>query len=61
MDVPVVNQDICIGCGTCESICPEMFRLNADGKSEVIKEAGDCDIQFVIDSCPVGAISAVEK
>jgi ferredoxin len=59
--IPVVNRDVCIGCGTCESICPEMFCLDPEGKSEVIKEAGDCDIQFIIDSCPVGAISVVER
>lgn len=61
MKIPVVNRETCIGCGTCESICPEVFRLDAEGKSEVIREAGDCDLEFVIDSCPVGAISAVEK
>jgi ferredoxin len=59
--IPVVDKDLCIGCRNCESICPEMFRLNLEGKSEVIKESGDCDIQFVIDSCPVGAISLTEK
>ncbi len=57
MRIPVVNHEICIGCGTCESICPEMFRLSPDGKSEVISEAGDCDLQFLCDSCPVGAIA----
>lgn len=61
MKVPVVKEETCIGCGTCESICPEMFRLSPEGKSQVISESGDCDIQFVIDSCPVGAISSVEK
>lgn len=61
MRVPVVNRETCIGCGTCESICPEVFRLDPEGKSEVIGGSGDCDIQFVIDSCPVGAISAVER
>lgn len=61
MLVPVVDKETCIGCGNCESLCPEMFRLNDDLKSEVIKESGDCDLQLVIDSCPVGAISATEK
>jgi ferredoxin len=61
LQVPTVDKEICIGCGNCESVCPEMFRLNQEQKSEVIKESGDCDIQFVIDSCPVGAISMTEK
>lgn len=61
MLIPVVDKDLCIGCRNCEIICPEMFRLNLEGKSEVIKESGECDIQLVIDSCPVGAISLTEK
>jgi len=54
-----VDQDTCIGCGTCEGICPEVFRLNEEkGKSEVIKiEGGPEDlIQEAIDSCPMEAI-----
>lgn len=61
MPVPVVDKDLCIGCGNCESMCPEMFRLGPDMKSEVIKETGACDVQSVIDACPVGAISWIEK
>ncbi len=55
-----VDEDICIGCGTCESLCPEVFRVE-DGKSHVITDdCGDCDCQNVIDSCPVSAISMEE-
>ncbi|MFZ2192735.1 MAG: ferredoxin [Candidatus Moraniibacteriota bacterium] len=52
-----VNEDLCIGCGTCESLCPEVFKVE-DGKSKVISDdCGSCDCQSVIDSCPVSAIS----
>jgi ferredoxin len=52
-----VNEELCIGCGTCESLCPNVFKLE-DGKSKVIAEdCGDCDCQEVIGSCPVNAIS----
>ncbi len=52
-----VNQEICIGCGTCESLCPKVFKLE-NGKSQVIsEECDDCNCQEVIDSCPVSAIS----
>jgi ferredoxin len=37
-----VDQDLCIGCGLCESLCPEVFRLSAEGKSEVVNPDG-CD------------------
>jgi len=52
-----VDADLCIGCGTCESLCPNVFKLEG-GKSHVIsEECGDCDCQGVVDSCPVVAIS----
>jgi ferredoxin len=56
----VVNQEECIGRGTCEGICPEVFCLSSEtGKSEVIKPEGGPEdlIQEAIDSCPVSAIS----
>jgi len=59
MKKPVVDQESCIGCGNCESVCPEVFELNEDGKSQVIDPGGcnKCDCQEAIDSCPVEAIS----
>jgi ferredoxin len=33
-----VDEEECIGCGSCEEICPEVFKLNEDtDKAEVIK------------------------
>ena len=55
---PTINKDLCIGCGLCETIYPEVFRLNKDFKAEVIGECEDEEkCQEVIDSCPVTAIS----
>lgn len=52
-----VNEDLCIGCGTCESICPKVFKVK-DGKSHIIADdCEDCDCQSAVDSCPVSAIS----
>lgn len=57
MSKPKVNKEICIGCGTCESLCPKMFKVE-NGKSAVIADdCQDCNCQEVIDSCPVSAIS----
>jgi ferredoxin len=56
--MPKVNQDVCIGCGTCESLCPEVFQLGDSGKAEVKADAPDnvsC-IKEAIESCPVQAI-----
>jgi ferredoxin len=59
---PVVDQELCTGCGTCESLCPDVFQLGDDDKSHVINEEGcnGCDCQEVVDSCPEGAISLEE-
>ena len=54
-----VDQDTCIGCGTCVSLCPKVFKIGDTGKAEVSDPAGDSEenIQMAIDSCPVAAIS----
>ena len=53
-----VDKDLCSGCGTCEEICPEVFRLNDEGISEVI---GNCDgvdcCEEAAESCPEEAIT----
>lgn len=53
-----IDENLCIGCGTCASECPECFELGDDDKSHVKKDTcEDCDIQDIVDDCPVGAIS----
>ena len=54
-----IDEDECIGCGTCEELCPEVFRLNsATEKAEVIMpEGGPHDlIEEATDSCPASCI-----
>jgi len=52
-----VNQDVCIGCGACVNTCPQAFKLNDAGKSEVVsQEPVDC-AQAAADGCPVQAIT----
>lgn len=55
----VVDQELCIGCGSCVEICPEVFELNEEEKSYVKnQEACDtCDCEEAINTCPVEAIS----
>ena len=38
--IPVVDHGECVGCGNCEEICPEVFRLNDDSVAEVHDPAG---------------------
>ena len=54
-----IDEDECIGCGTCEEICPEVFRLNIDTeKAEVIMPQGGPEelIEEAIESCPASCI-----
>lgn len=53
-----IDQNLCIGCGTCVALCPEVFELKKDGKAYVKNPAdcSKCDCQAVKESCPVEAI-----
>ncbi|MDE6312166.1 MAG: ferredoxin [Lachnospiraceae bacterium] len=58
-----VNQDLCIACGLCISMCPDIFELDDTGKAAVIREpeAGEEDItRDAAISCPVDAIAVTE-
>lgn len=53
-------NDACIGCGLCESLCPEVFHMNDAGLAEaepqdIPAEQQDTAIE-ARDSCPVNAI-----
>jgi len=61
--VPVIDEEACIGCGACEEICPEVFRMNESlGFALVINPGGaDADkIEEAIEACPVNCITRSE-
>ena len=54
-----IDEEECIGCGTCEEICPEVFKLDEETeKAEVIKPGGSPEelIEEGIEACPVECI-----
>lgn len=56
-----IDRDGCISCGLCPDTCPEVFRMDDDGKAEVYvdevpKEAED-SAQEAAEGCPVSVIS----
>ena len=53
-----VNQELCVGCGLCVSMNPEVFQMDENGLATAVKETEDeALLQESIDSCPVSAIS----
>lgn len=59
MKGPTVDPVKCIGCGLCVQLVPNVFAMQDDGKSKVVKADGDeqQSIQGAVDACPVTAIS----
>ncbi|SES85668.1 ferredoxin [[Clostridium] polysaccharolyticum] len=59
-----VDQDTCISCGVCVSMCPDVYQFNDDEKSEPIVEEIPEELQddaiTARDSCPVDAIDIEE-
>ena len=59
-----VNQEDCISCGLCVSVCPDVFQFNDNDKSEAIqdeipKDVIDC-AKEARDGCPVSVIDIKE-
>lgn len=56
---PKIIEELCTGCGICETICPDVFEIGADGLSHVIAE-DICDsvecCEEAIENCPEEAI-----
>ena len=55
-----VNPDVCIGCGACQAIAPDVFEINDEGVaqalSEEVKEEYVEDAKDAKEGCPVSAI-----
>ncbi|PLX21353.1 ferredoxin [Candidatus Parcubacteria bacterium] len=52
-----VNQETCIGCGSCAAICPSNFEMNAEGKSEATSQETNPCVSEAANICPVQAIT----
>ena len=52
-----VDASTCVGCGLCEQLCPEVFKVNEQGVAEV--QASECsqhNLSEISQQCPVSAI-----
>lgn len=58
-----VDQDLCIGCGSCEAFASKAFELK-NGKSfvkEGWEKESEQNIKTAQESCPVEAITIIEE
>ncbi|MCF6466466.1 ferredoxin [Clostridium sp. Cult2] len=57
----VVDKSLCIGCGLCANICPEVFSMDDDGLAVAIDQEIDDSLidlaKEAEESCPVDAIT----
>ncbi len=60
-----VDKELCIGCGICVDVCPEVFEMDEDDKAQAKvnpippEVAGSC--REAADQCPVSAIEIEEN
>jgi len=54
-----VDEELCVGDGTCVDVCPEIFEMSGDvavTKMEEVPETIQDSCKEAADSCPVEAI-----
>ncbi|MDD2443833.1 MAG: ferredoxin [Desulfotomaculaceae bacterium] len=56
-----VDQELCISCGACIDICPDVFEWNEDDKAQSIvdevPEGLEEQAMEAVENCPTDAIS----
>lgn len=60
----LINRAGCIGCGTCEALCPEVFQIEGDGLAQVIAQPDgylEEQTREAAASCPVSVIEVGEE
>jgi ferredoxin len=57
-----VDTEVCLGCGLCASLYPDLFEIGADGHSHVKPgvKIDEKKLQEVMKSCPAGAIEIIK-
>ncbi len=55
---PYVDQEVCIGCGVCVELVPDVFRMTEEQLAEVFDPRGAPEetIREAMEACPVSCI-----
>ena len=57
-------KNMCIGCGACHALVPDVFEINDEGVAEVVVEVVpenlEEEVKDASESCPVNAIEVNE-
>ena len=60
----VINKPACCGYGVCAEICPEVYKLDADGfvyvDNEIVPEGLEESAREGADACPQAALKLVD-
>lgn len=56
-----ILKDACIACGLCMQLNNEVFDYDDDGKSKIIKQMVNEEIENIANMCPTNAILITEK
>ncbi|MDY0100821.1 MAG: ferredoxin [Bacilli bacterium] len=51
-----IERDLCIGCGLCAAVMPEVFEMDDEGKAVVHTQPEEGVEVDVANDCPTGAI-----
>ena len=52
-----VNAETCVGCGLCEQLCPEVFKIEDSIAKTITSECSQHDLADIASQCPVEAIT----
>jgi ferredoxin len=59
-----VDKELCLGCGICAEVCPEVFEMDNDNKAQVkvnqIPPESEGACREAADQCPGSAIKIEE-
>ena len=55
-----VDKEKCIGCGSCEAICSEVFEIDEDMKAHVKKGKENSTAECVKEAADICAVDAIK-